>query len=695
MDNLFPFPYADTTKTLNGITYTVDDSDESVTITGTATDASQFYVVEASDPIELGPGYYTLQGTGDSDIQIALVSVYTPGGNILYIPAGENDANFTLTETKEFHAQIGVPSGTTADLTVTPSLVKTGDLVTIDAENAKQIRQSMDVRIQVTPAQGDPIVITNENLISCVVSLRSDLSILEPTLPESEINIEAYMDDDISDILAAIPDETPVTYQAGYPGDMSPVRKFYLSEQITWSDNVMTIHAVDAVHKLEKEVAAPIKSETTRDILEMPRYFLQVCGVDYIDEWQTPVQAGDVFRPVIIKPGNTMRELIAYYNIQFNVSDSDGWYDTSVGMIQLDTPCQFIYVDAGIPHLRYYRELEDPRDIYESDCGNVQRFVDRAIARLNYEYEEVPVVDESDDTNVVKAGSGTVLRGKGTSLSFDKMTSDYVIGLYLGTAADNDVANKLLDKFGVIYGAYNMFFVVPPARDGNYYFDTMDNVSVSYKDEYDDYIWIGQKLAYGEIEQSEFEAYPPKTASSERGFSQFVPWSVRPNGWRYTTGSATITSMYGMWNVLSQAGIISSDNQALDVDIYGFCYVSDKRTGLARRKTGQQGKTVTLSTEIPISGTMMADAYKTDSSTGTTESVTVGLFPQVGYTQRLYRSDVTGSFTWKGDPRMQPKDVINFHRLDGTTEEITLENITITHEGGGTSAEITYRKGIC
>ena len=43
---------------------------------------------------------------------------------------------------------------------------------------------------------------------------------------------------------------------------------------------------------------------------------------------------------------------------------------------------------------------------------------------------------------------------------------------------------------------------------------------------------------------------------------------------------------------------------------------------------------------------------------------------------------------------MQPRDVARFHRLDGSVEEITLESITITHEGGGTSAEITYRKGV-
>jgi hypothetical protein len=44
---------------------------------------------------------------------------------------------------------------------------------------------------------------------------------------------------------------------------------------------------------------------------------------------------------------------------------------------------------------------------------------------------------------------------------------------------------------------------------------------------------------------------------------------------------------------------------------------------------------------------------------------------------------------------MQPRDVFSFHRLDGSEELCTIETITLTHEGGGTKAEVTYRKGIC
>lgn len=64
------------------------------------------------------------------------------------------------------------------------------------------------------------------------------------------------------------------------------------------------------------------------------------------------------------------------------------------------------------------------------------------------------------------------------------------------------------------------------------------------------------------------------------------------------------------------------------------------------------------------------------------------------YLTLFERSNITGKFKWKGDPRMQPRDVFNFHRLDGTVEQCTIESIVLMHDGG-TVAEITYRKGVC
>ena len=50
----------------------------------------------------------------------------------------------------------------------------------------------------------------------------------------------------------------------------------------------------------------------------------------------------------------------------------------------------------------------------------------------------------------------------------------------------------------------------------------------------------------------------------------------------------------------------------------------------------------------------------------------------------------TVTFTWKGDPRMQPLDVFLFNGIAGAW---TIESITLDHTGGGLSAEITARRG--
>lgn len=65
------------------------------------------------------------------------------------------------------------------------------------------------------------------------------------------------------------------------------------------------------------------------------------------------------------------------------------------------------------------------------------------------------------------------------------------------------------------------------------------------------------------------------------------------------------------------------------------------------------------------------------------------------YNHLFERSNITGSFTWKGDPRMQPRDVFNFWRLDGSVDICTIESINLKHNGGGTVAEISYRLGVC
>ena len=104
----------------------------------------------------------------------------------------------------------------------------------------------------------------------------------------------------------------------------------------------------------------------------------------------------------------------------------------------------------------------------------------------------------------------------------------------------------------------------------------------------------------------------------------------------------------------------------------------------------------------PVTPTRLAKT-QTKKRPGVTEETQVLVYGQLkaadalvfpNYGCILSASNLTGSFAFKGDPRMQPRDVFTFHRLDGTTELCTIESMTLKHQGGGTSADLTYRKGV-
>lgn len=63
--NLLPYPYHETTKTENGVTFT-DNGDGTITVNGTATADTTFYFNRVKmDEINLPPAIYTLSGCGD------------------------------------------------------------------------------------------------------------------------------------------------------------------------------------------------------------------------------------------------------------------------------------------------------------------------------------------------------------------------------------------------------------------------------------------------------------------------------------------------------------------------------------------------------------------------------------------------------------------------------------------------------
>lgn len=64
------------------------------------------------------------------------------------------------------------------------------------------------------------------------------------------------------------------------------------------------------------------------------------------------------------------------------------------------------------------------------------------------------------------------------------------------------------------------------------------------------------------------------------------------------------------------------------------------------------------------------------------------------YKKIFNRSNKTGSFTWRGDPRIQPRDVFTFNKLDGTSVVCTFETISLSFSEGGLTSEVTYREGV-
>lgn len=663
MANLLPYPYDDTTMTRDGVTYT-DMGDGRIKVGGAASSPYySYFSYHLLETFSLPAGTYTMRGTGSEHLENA-ITAKDASGNYLLVKYTADDFTFTLAEdaaevtvaleVSEAEVEIG-------GVVVYPQIVEGSALTpwvpyvgptTIDAENAKQIRRSMDVLITVAPESGDPIVIDNDNLVSCVVSLRSDLSILEPTLPESEINIEAYFDDDISDVLASIPDETPVTYQAGYDGDMSPVRNFYLAEQITWADNVMQIHAVDAVHKLDEEIGTALYTSSHgpgRVAGAVLALIKEYTGVDAFSGTlpYLPAAGNNLF---LVDDGFTARDLVAQMNWLLH-QENEIWYT---------------YVDAGIPVFTPSKP-SSKWDIFEEDCGDIQRNTDRKIANLTVQLRTLRQIITPE------AGSATIIRNVGTSLSFN---SSYVRGLAIGVGKNTRDDDLMKAKFTTLAYTDGVLPLIPVTKSGlsnTTNFPLVQHASVAGL----------QRMLKDGLGQEDFSFIGTPGSSYSEIYTQFVPWACAYDSsdtyWNDNPDTTDIRSQTNARTVLANAKAITSTDDA-EIAIGGYVY---EPTIEPETYTSASGEGVSANIDDPP-------------WFGAVQTAEYGIaYPDQAYQSLLRRSNVTGQFTWKGDPRMQPRDVVTLHRLDGTTEEITLENITITHEKGGTSAEITYRKGIC
>lgn len=120
--NVLPFPYFFTKQTtINGITYT-PNSDGTIHVQGTATDRSQYYIVNqnAAYRKEVKPGTYVLSGcpAGGSGNTYEMIMNGT-GGNV--IDQGDG-VQFTVAENKMIYLRFIVHAEQTVDITLHPMI---------------------------------------------------------------------------------------------------------------------------------------------------------------------------------------------------------------------------------------------------------------------------------------------------------------------------------------------------------------------------------------------------------------------------------------------------------------------------------------------------------------------------------------------------------------------------------------------
>lgn len=538
--------------------------------------------------------------------------------SLFIVAAGAESVTFEGTTTPIYNNVVTIPVGATS--------------ITVTLNPASET-----TRIEVSQIEaGAKFRITNENLIRATVSLRSDLSIIDPTLPESEINIEVYQDTDISEAVAAIPEDTPITYSAGYPGDMSPERKFYVTGQVTWADNVLTIQGVDAVHFLEQcEVSSSFIWLYDDQVWRIMQYLVYHAGIKLVHSDDRRYGNQDC---IVVFEKSSFREIMA--NVMFLFKDR----------IRPQEPFIPCYVDAGRPSI-YINAKETMWGINEDDCGDIKQHFDKKCRICNYTSKSVHCKTAQE------VGSFTWVKESGAFINLD----DYVYTFYPA------FKNGSFEHGG--FSTEGAYAVLPSNAWG-------DTNSQSY-------------LSFGESSSS--AGYALYNSTSQQGvfqdnyhestvYTQVIPWDKYfRDGW-----FSSIYSQADFWREWVTRGNIKADLQQMDGVLWGKKCTFENYT--IPVNISNNGAVYNINSSIVLGGGTIwgeDDLPPEDTS-----------FPSDNIKTHFMQSPETCSFRWKGDPRMQPRDVFTWHRNHGTDEDWTLENITITHEGGGTYADITARKGV-
>ena len=231
----------------------------------------------------------------------------------------------------------------------------------------------------------------NSTLLSVNVDLRSVSTEIGGELEASTIEIQAYEPTDYTDIIGQIPIGAPIWYAAGYTGDISRLRRFYLSEVVSWDDNVLTIRGQDATMLLDN-VDIPVDCDNYGSGWDMDdvigkRIRAALASIDYDEVGSTPEIEAEAYQ-VILYDAKAARSIISEYTGIFR--DANYFRAT--------------YVDAGRPTLTF-GDIGRLWTIYADEIADFNIIVEQNKKTLKITLPEY-YLQYNDNIEQVKTTSG-------------------------------------------------------------------------------------------------------------------------------------------------------------------------------------------------------------------------------------------------------------------------------------------------
>lgn len=483
---------------------------------------------------------------------------------------------------------------------------------------------STSVTMTVTPDAGNRVSIEdiqagitldfdNNNLVSCNLDLESDLALVDSSWRVSSIEVQGFYPDDISEAVSNMGDGVPIIYYAGYPGDYSKPRYFYISEAVTQKEGLITIKGEDASEKLDLYTQPEALWQTNRQNAKQMFYrklcaFVKDAGINVVSkEAEPPLVDTDKTKYTVVLKEASFREYVQYL---MDITNKNGFYPR--------------FVDAGIPTLRW--STPAPKwDIYKDDIGDYERVTERNINKIYGDEKEKPLHDIlTVATKKSTIDARNVTKGK-------KYSIDY---------GDNYYYNVTFSNALLINSTLHSMKVKAIA--------TTKTVKVTVLSG-----WVKKTKKYKKGTEIKLVQQVRNVKKTKKGDYVVVTWEEP----KFTTKNI-------------------KDPQIV---VQGY------------KITGNVGSNIVTSNRLGVTKEVKSLFWGRLSSNNNGSNYFIPKYDDVFN----FKSNKSGSFTWKGNPHMQPRDVFRLYETDGETYTVcTIESIETKHEGGGMISTITYREGV-